>query len=394
MVNELLLEKGILKQRYPFKALFVFGPSGSGKTTFAQVQLFNKTGLLYLDQKAEKNSLRGDGFVVINPDNLIEEVFPKFNISMNFDKREEAEIQQKLRHLLQLAENNRRSFVINRAYPIVVDTVGNDFDSLKDEMERLSNIGYDIGIVILYVPKEIAHLGNLNRKGRTIPQKVFHDIFEQYDKNYRNYLTLAKSRKYTLLTEKPFFNIFTHEGNLRNIPNEELSSEFWQNLQEENITFEENQKETQDILQNFKSWINSGVQNPIGQLVLDAMKKLRDTSIHAQSVNPRRASKKEGEEVIYSLGNQIIELAVYESLKPGTKERSGLPQNIPEVTRANQLIMDGYALKLAAARRKHRSEEEEQEEYTKFHPGGREKREKVRELLKNKDNYPLLQETS
>ena len=58
--NFLLYEKSISKLKYPFKALFIFGPAGSGKTTV----------------KDEGLQVPSE-FTSINPDDLVEEVFPK-----------------------------------------------------------------------------------------------------------------------------------------------------------------------------------------------------------------------------------------------------------------------------------------------------------------------------
>ena len=68
---EMLDEKSILKNKYPFKAIYIFGPAGSGKS-------YISSNLLGIPKD----------FVVSNPDERIEEVFPAFGISMKFANSE------------------------------------------------------------------------------------------------------------------------------------------------------------------------------------------------------------------------------------------------------------------------------------------------------------------
>ena len=60
---ELLDEASILKNKHPFKAMFMFGPAGSGKSYLLK-NVFNMPG----------------DFVTRNPDEAIEAQFPRFGI--------------------------------------------------------------------------------------------------------------------------------------------------------------------------------------------------------------------------------------------------------------------------------------------------------------------------
>ena len=92
---EQLEEKSILKNKYPFKAIFIFGPAGAGKSFLSKQIGIPKD------------------FVVSNPDERIESVFPAFGLSMKFEPFEKgkekdadplAKAQQTAREVLQNAE--------------------------------------------------------------------------------------------------------------------------------------------------------------------------------------------------------------------------------------------------------------------------------------------------
>ena len=65
---EPLEEKSIMKNKYPFKAIFIFGPAGAGKSFLSKQIGIPKD------------------FVVSNPDERIESVFPAFGLSMDFSQ--------------------------------------------------------------------------------------------------------------------------------------------------------------------------------------------------------------------------------------------------------------------------------------------------------------------
>ena len=81
---QFLDEASIKKNKYPFKAIFVLGPAGAGKTFISMQVGIPKE------------------FVVSNPDQRIESVFPAFGVTMKFANSEEGgdatleQLQQKL----------------------------------------------------------------------------------------------------------------------------------------------------------------------------------------------------------------------------------------------------------------------------------------------------------
>ena len=82
------LQSGIQQLAHPFKAVFIFGPAGSGKTTMKE-----HLGV-------------PDDFVSVNTDELVESVFPRFDLSLDFTEGEQ-QVKQELRKLLQQATANK-----------------------------------------------------------------------------------------------------------------------------------------------------------------------------------------------------------------------------------------------------------------------------------------------
>ena len=103
---EILDEKSILKNKYPFNPIYIFGPAGAGKSYIA-------SNLLNIPKD----------FVVSNPDERIEEVFPAFGISMKFANAETGgdadleTLQQKSRVILQNASRTHTANLIGIANP-------------------------------------------------------------------------------------------------------------------------------------------------------------------------------------------------------------------------------------------------------------------------------------
>ena len=132
-----------MKNKYPFKALYIFGPAGSGKS-FMSKQL----------------GIPSD-FYVSNPDERIEDVFPTFGMSMKFAKfvkgQEKeaspiAKAQQTAREVLQNAEQAQTANMLAIANPIVFDTTGEDVETISGRIESWLKVGYDVGIFQIFVP--------------------------------------------------------------------------------------------------------------------------------------------------------------------------------------------------------------------------------------------------
>ena len=111
-----LKEASILKNKYPFKAIFVLGPAGAGKSFLSKQIGIPKD------------------FKVSNPDERIEQVFPAFGISMQFvgkkaaendpsgEKAKEMDIQQTSRNIMSNATAGHTANLTMIANPLVFDT--------------------------------------------------------------------------------------------------------------------------------------------------------------------------------------------------------------------------------------------------------------------------------
>jgi len=122
---ELLDEASILKNKHPFKAMFMFGPAGSGKS--------------YLMKNVFKMP---KDFATRNPDEQIEAQFPRFGISMKYinktggDPKLEAEKfqQQYARKVLQMASRGHTANLVAIANPLVFDTTGEDVNKMASRI--------------------------------------------------------------------------------------------------------------------------------------------------------------------------------------------------------------------------------------------------------------------
>src|SRR3990167_5261373 len=129
--SETLNEVSILKNKYPFKALYILGPPGAGKTTL------------------QKNIGMPSEFKISNPDVHIEKIFPLFNISLKFIdsdidlKKINIELlQQVSRSILQRATVSHTENLLSIASPIIFDTTGENFEKTVKKMINLTKLGY------------------------------------------------------------------------------------------------------------------------------------------------------------------------------------------------------------------------------------------------------------
>ena len=119
------LQRGITQVQNPFKAVFIFGPAGAGKTYIKDV-----LGL-------------PDNFIVINTDELVEDVFPRYGLSLNFEEGPQV-VKQELRKLLQQATANKMRRYVNKCMPLLIDTPGEKIKKIRDIVRALVEIGYDV----------------------------------------------------------------------------------------------------------------------------------------------------------------------------------------------------------------------------------------------------------
>lgn len=175
------IEEAIAKLKNPFKAIFILGPAGAGKTFFSK-----QIGI-----PAE--------FETSNPDELIEQEFGKFGISLKFVTKEEDldtwKKQQTFREKLQNATQSQTFNWLNQGKPVVFDTTGEDVMKMAVRMEELKTAGYDVGVIMINVPTDISVKADKKRK-RTVGEPT-KDISKQYQdevKQDRGYFTLFSGK--------------------------------------------------------------------------------------------------------------------------------------------------------------------------------------------------------
>ena len=197
------LQSGIQQVQNPFKAVFIFGPAGAGKTFIKEV--------LELP----------DNFVNINTDELVEEVFPKYGLSLNFEQGPQ-EIKQELRKILQQATANKMRRYVNKCLPLLIDTPGEKISKIRDIVRALVEIGYDVAIFQINVPPDFSVMSDQKRgeEGeRTVGREMTRNIANKYQINVVRdaaYLQLGQERGVTLLSDKIYPNIFdVRTGNIR-----------------------------------------------------------------------------------------------------------------------------------------------------------------------------------
>ena len=194
----LLQEKSIAKQKHPFKAILMTGPAGAGKT-------FVSKNLLGIPAYIRKFNL--------NPDDIIEYLFPKFYISLKFAHGKNdplAHAQKEMRKIAKVGTMSRAAGFINRAKPLFIDTTGEDVQKMGAVLDQLVELGYDVGIINVFVPQETSQRRDQERE-RTVGEPVI-DIWDDYNKNVvlgKGYDQYAKGKPHiTVLNPEPFYNVY------------------------------------------------------------------------------------------------------------------------------------------------------------------------------------------
>jgi hypothetical protein len=266
---EVLSEKSILKNKYPFKAIFIFGPAGSGKTFLS--------GQLEIP----------DDFVVSNPDERIEDVFPTFGMSMDFrqgtftqgaekESSPIAKAQQTAREILQNASQGHTHNMLSIANPIVFDTTGENVKKLVKRMKNLMKVGYDVAVFQVNVPEDVSVSRDDKRK-RTVgePTKTISADYQKQVVVERGYFeALAKEPNATMLGGDIYANLFDLRDNslLPGITDEHVASMKTKNG--DPFT----PKYAADLLAQARSelraWAGAEPENPTGNTILAGMKAL------------------------------------------------------------------------------------------------------------------------
>ena len=275
---ELLDEKSILKNKHPFKAVFMFGPAGAGKGYILKNVL---TG----PNAASTKSLLSD-FATANPDDRIEEVFPMFGVSTKFanaaqgDDAELEALQQKARLILQNASRAHTSNLLSIANPMIFDTTGESVGKMVGRIKQLTKVGYEVAVMIINVPTQ-ASVERDAQRDRTVGAdrtEVISQKFQQDVVALKKYHTsLEGVPGVTMLVDDPFNNIFDlSSGELLTKPTAITPDMLPDELNpEKNPEAATNEKAKMDQAnQRLQKWVNTPVSNSNGTTLLKGMRTL------------------------------------------------------------------------------------------------------------------------
>lgn len=319
---DMLAEKSILKNKHPFKAIFIFGPAGSGKS------FLSGKGL-----EIPKD------FVVSNPDERIEDVFPTFGMSMDFSKGtftpgEEkdsspiAKAQQTAREILQNASQGHTHNMLSIANPIVFDTTGENVGKIVKRMKNLMKIGYDVAVFQVNVPVDVSVSRDDNRK-RTVgePTKTISADYQKQVVQDRGYFKALADQPYaTMLGGDIYANLFdlrTGEK-LEGITDDHVAAMKTKDGNDYDAAYAANLlAQAKDQL---GAWATAEPANPTGQTILSGMKALVKVS----------GGK---------LGQNMLDF--------GSAAKAGVATDDPAVAEATKLIADmgGVEVPLAGSQR-------------------------------------------
>ena len=129
--EQLIEAKSIMKEKYPFKAIFVVGPAGAGKS--------------YLGGQI---GIPGD-FITSNTDMRVENVFRAYNIPLKFadsgegSPSDEEVVQQNARTILQNADASHTTNLVLKGAPMLFDTTGENVTKISGRIQRLVDMGYE-----------------------------------------------------------------------------------------------------------------------------------------------------------------------------------------------------------------------------------------------------------
>ena len=264
---EQLDEKSILKNKYPFKAMFIFGPAGAGKSFLSKQIGIPKD------------------FVVSNPDERIESVFPAFGLSMKFEPFEKgsekdadplAKAQQTAREVLQNAEQGHTANMLAIANPIVFDTTGENVKKMTSRIKALGKAGYDVAVFMVNVPTDVSVSRDQKRK-RTVgaPTKSISSQYQREVVKERKYFELLSSMPYaTILGGDIYANLFnlgTGEK-LDGITDEHVAA--MKTADGKPFTAEYAQSVLDKARSDLKAWLTPEPENPTGKVILRGMRAL------------------------------------------------------------------------------------------------------------------------
>ena len=264
---EQLDEKSILKNKYPFKAIFIFGPAGAGKSFLSKQIGIPKD------------------FVVSNPDEHIESVFPAFGLSMKFEPFEKgaekdadplAKAQQTAREVLQNAEQGHTANMLAIANPIVFDTTGENVKKMTSRIKALGKAGYDVAVFMVNVPTDVSVSRDQKRK-RTVgaPTKSISSQYQREVVKERKYFEFLSSMPFaTILGGDIYANLFNlstgekldgitdeHVAGMKTADGKPYTAEYAKSLLD---------KARSDL----QGWLTAEPENPTGKVILRGMRAL------------------------------------------------------------------------------------------------------------------------
>ena len=159
-----------------FKAVFLFGPAGSGKG-------FVSSKFLGIPQKEETGN--DEDFNTVNPDTMMEDIFPAFGITLKFANKEQGDdagleaFQQAVRNQIQQWSKNKTNMMLLGAQPLLFDTTGEKVKKMTGRIKALGRLGYTIGVAQIYVPESISVARDQDRE-RTVGKERTAAISQTY----------------------------------------------------------------------------------------------------------------------------------------------------------------------------------------------------------------------
>lgn len=261
-----LKEASILKNKHPFKALFVLGPAGAGKS-----YLSGQIGI-------------PKDFKVSNPDERIEQVFPAFGISMKFvgdqeakddstgEKKKEYKIQQTARNIMSNATAGHTANLLMIANPLVFDTTGENPKKILSRAENLMRLGYDVGIFQINVPTEVS-VQRDKKRDRTVGQPT-EEISIKYQENVvlgKQYMKAADSYPHlTIIGGDIYPNLYDlRDGSLLPGITQELVDKV-----NPGFTPEDAEKILTQARADIQKFLTPEPANPTGKKILTGMKAM------------------------------------------------------------------------------------------------------------------------
>lgn len=186
--EEVLQERSIMKEKFPFKAIYIVGPAGAGKS--------------YLGSKV---GIPGD-FITSNTDVRVENVFRAYNIPLKFASSPDGTppsdieiLQQNSRTILQNADTGHTTNLVLKGAPLLFDTTGEQVSKISGRIQRLVDMGYDVAVFQITVPPSVSVSRDAER-GEEGGRSVGAERVDSINREYQN--AVVKGKGYNKSAEK------------------------------------------------------------------------------------------------------------------------------------------------------------------------------------------------